>query len=571
MPFEDVTPSQVTFEDVESTEAPLSEEQLRQQYTTAAQQGVGTKVLGLGEALAGLVLNPLVSFSESVQENPLTAFNTFNPIARTATTLEAGRRTGLGLNEMLANRLRSITQGVVENPVQSLLSPSSIAVRQGGQDLLSAAKQLVPYTPGEAELDQAVRDAILAREVEGEKQRTPQFLLDLGARPTEAKFIEEVAPFLVGGPTAKAAIPPVIGSRAAILGEQAALAAERAKASPVIQKMTSRGILEAPLEDVVTKTIGITAQEGSLELLPVLKTRVLQATKKAPTNAKEALQAANEAGKFVIDKTLATLKQAGDEGLGMSKSDIVSNMEMRLKEALPRITQEEMDAVINPLVRKFPDKIDPLAGQKDLVSANDVLSGPHEATGIAKRKIRGNADITANLALAESLSNQLDDIYKAVSKLDESPYRDWGKIQEFKSGLEGEIISSQRVQGGAAGRGLKTLPTSKFALAGAIAKTLARPFIPRAIEAVDRGVKRIFNEAPDLPPPATLDPALQQSLLEKYSRIATPAVTPALSSTAIREAQIQALIASYPENIRRSPRVREIAEMDLAGETTPVP
>lgn len=306
--------------------------------------------------------------------------------------------------------------------------------------------------------------------------------------------------------------------------------------------MASRGVLKAPLEDVVTKTLGITAQEGSMDLVPVVKSRILEATGKAPTTASEAIAAAAKTEDFLINKTVDALKLADQQGLQMSKAQMLQNAENAIRKAQPTIPQAEVDAALKPFRDRLPDTITPSQGQKLLVEQNNFLDSVFGDTGVPARKTKGNASVTARLGIADSLSNQLDDLYKAASGLDESPYRDWGQIRDAKQGLNDQIIAAQRSQAGATpgGRGI---PVTKTGAAHKILKKAARPFVAREIEFIDDGVKRIFRDAPSTPDIQPINPTIQQGLILKYTPVAPLAPVAPAAPAAIPPATLQAIIS----------------------------
>lgn len=295
-----------------------------------------------------------------------------------------------------------------------------------------------------------------------------------------------------------------------------------------ISRVASRGVFKAPLEDAVTRATGITAQEGSFDIIPTAKSRILEATKKSPTNAIQAYEAAETTEKFLIDKTLTTLKKADDQGLLMSRAEAIDNARAEVLKAQPSIPPTELDAALEQFSRRLPETFKPSEGQKFLVEQNDLLQGVFNETGVPARRTRGNAVVTARLGIADSLSNQLDEVYKAASGIDESPYRDWGQVREFKQGLNDQIVGAQRTQGGKVDKGSKDIPVTKYGVLARSGRSIGRALIPREIEAVDKSVGRIFKEAPSSPKSAPLDPQFQQSLIQKYS--SRPTAAPAIAT-----------------------------------------
>lgn len=441
--------------------------------------------------------------------------------------LEAGSRVAYDVGQMLPNSLEDVIRaGVMGTP-------------GGAQALL--ALNLIPRTPSRAEAQAAVA-----------KQEEEAQIAQARKAP--------IAPEVLG--TANIPLAEAIPIVAPVAGEiPAMIKGAAAKISRPFQVAGSRGVFSAPLEDAVTRATGITAQEGSMEIVPIAKSRILEATKKAPTTALESFQAATQTEKYLLDKTLNTLKKADTEGLAMSKQEALKSAEDSLRAAQPTITQAEIDSALEYFKRRLPEKITPSEGQKILVEQNDALQTVFAETGVPARKTKGNPAVTARLGIADSFSNQLDDIYKGVSGLDESPYRDWGQVREFKQGLNDQIIGAQRVQGGRAEKGIKSVPVTRMGLIEKAGRVVGRPFIPREIEAVDKGVKRIFKEIPSNPKASALDSTVRQEILDRYKGGSAPTVNippPATTPQSLEQA-ISARIASYPAALKRDPKLARIA------------
>lgn len=418
---------------------------------------------------------------------------------------------------------REATQNAYQTGLETLARPT--------YDVLNAVRQAIRYgVDNPVSVGTAMRTltsplGAITPLIQSLQARTPSAdeVSQAFKRELENKAFDEVratpiAPEVFG----KANIPlaealplvPVIPGVASLAAKAGTGAARGLSATA--SKMASRGVLSAPLEDIVTKTLGITAQEGSMELVPVVKSRILEATGKAPTTAAQAIEAASKTEDFLINKTVDALKLADQQGLEMSKAQMLQSAEDAVKKAQPTIPQAEVDAALQPFRDRLPERIIPSDGQKLLVEQNNFLDSVFGDTGIPARKTKGNASVTARLGIADSLSNQLDDLYKAASGLDESPYRDWGQIRDAKNGLNDQIISAQKSQAGTApgGRGV---PITKTGVARKTLKKLARPFVPREIEAIDDGVKRIFKDAPSTPEASPLDPTIQQGLIQQYT------------------------------------------------------
>lgn len=503
-----------------------------------------------------------------------------------ASLVEQAVKGAQGAGELLGagtvNR-REATRNAYQTGLEALARPT--------YDVLNAVRQAIRYgADNPTSVGTAMRAVTnplgsIAPLIQSLQARTPSSdeVSQAFKRELENKAFDEVratpiAPEIFG----KANIPlaealplvPAIPGVASIAAKVGTKATQGLSATGA--KMASRGVFSAPLEDVVTKTLGITAQEGSGELVPVLKSRILEATGKAPTNAAQAMAAAEKTEDFLINKTVDALKVSNQQGLEMSKQAMLQNAEDALRKAQPTIPQAELDAALQPFRDRLPDTITPSQGQKLLVEQNNLLDSVFGDTGIPARKTKGNASVTARLGIADSMSNQLDDLYRAASGLDESPYRDWGQIRDAKTGLNEQIISAQRTQAGKVPGG-KGVPVTKTGLGTKALKKVARPFVPREIEAIDDGVRRIFKEAQGTPAPGPIDPAAQQALIQKYTPqppTTPPApppvgpapapVAPAPQAATIPPATLQAIIT---QSLARPP-VAAVAPSQLSGVIT---
>jgi len=510
-----------------------------------------------------------------------------------ASLVEQAVKGAQGAGELLGagtvNR-REATRNAYQTGLEALARPT--------YDVLNAVRQAIRYgADNPTSVGTAMRAVTnplgsIAPLIQSLQARTPSSdeVSQVFKRELENKAFDEVretpiAPEIFG----KANIPlaealplvPVVPGAAGVAVKIGTKAAKGVGATAA--KVASRGLFKAPLEDVVTKTLGITAQEGSGELVPVLKSRILEATGKAPTNAAQAIAAAGKTEDFLINKTVDALKVADQQGLQMSKQAMLQNAEDAIRKAQPTIPQAEVDAALQPFRDRLPDTITPSQGQKLLVEQNNFLDSVFGDTGIPARKTKGNASVTARLGIADSMSNQLDDLYRAASGLDESPYRDWGQVRDAKTGLNEQIISAQRTQAGKVPGG-KGVPVTKTGLGSKALKTMARPFVPREIEAIDNGVQRIFKDAQGTPAPGPIDPAAQQALIQKYTPqppTTPPApppvgpapapvgpapapVAPAPQAATIPPATLQAIIT---QSLARPP-VAAVAPSQLSGVIT---
>lgn len=403
---------------------------------------------------------------------------------------------------------------------------------------------------------------------------------------------EPIAPEVFGEaniPLAQAI--PVVAGAVPVIGEIPALTRAaggaitgtfEAIAAP-IQRAVSRGF-RTPTIEKATGLVGVTESEGLRDLLSVATPRIIQKSGKTPRNAKEAIQAANQAEKGLIDEAQGFLKVAEDQGLAMKGDEAVGNAMTALRERHPSITADEIENIVSEYEFLGGD-INPTQGQKFLVEQNDKLTAFRQKEGISARAARANPEITARLAVADTLSDQLDDLVKVASGKNVSPYRDWGQVREFKSGVQDSVKRAERALGRdalpAGGEGEAVVPLTRFGAAGRVLRKVSRPIRKQATEFVDDAVNSVFKESkktfaePQLP--ANTISSIQRNYVRgvppALPRSATPPTVPSVAAPAVAQAavptfeeQIQAIIRTYPASLRRDPRLARIAAEAELGE-----
>lgn len=411
--------------------------------------------------------------------------------------------------------------------------------------VVAAITQLIEgsRTPSEGEIQRAV-----------ESQTLSQALEQVGQQP--------IAPELFGEaniPAARAA-PLVLGAEAPIRAVADLTRAGASRIGAVAETVGSRGVFSKPLEDAITRTTGITASEGSLEAAPIVKTRISEWPGKPPKNAKEFVEVATKAQSSVLQDALTPLRQAEKSGLVMKGDQMISSGREAVLRDFPSLANDAQ--AIQGVLDEFAylrGELKPTQGQGFLRELNRRYNGLENKNSPAASAYR---------AIRNDLSNQTDEIIKAQTGKDISPYRDWGQIEDFKNGVQEQITAAQRTQ---AGRELPTgegVPTTTRGAAVRAVRSLpvTRAFVPRAIEEVDSGIKRIFREVKSLPKAADLGEDAVNSLRAKYQPGATPPPLPVDLETQLRN-----LINSYPKNIRDNPALaRSVAEAELSGQSTPL-
>lgn len=439
------------------------------------------------------------------------------------------------------------------------------AVYEGGQGIVGLAQQpqtaLALANPVGAAIAQLLEgsrtpsQAEIQRAVEG--QNLSQALEQVGQKPISENLVK------IGDanvPVARLA-PLLAGAEAPVKLGIDVVKGAASKIGSAAKTVGSRGIFSKPLEDAITRTTGITASEGSLEAAPIVKTRISEWPGKPPKTAKEFVEVAEKAQSSVLQDALAPLKSAEKGGLVMKGDNMISSGREAVIRDFPSMANdvEAIQGVLDEFAYLKGD-LAPTQGQGFLRELNRKYNGlenKNSPAASAYRAVRGE------------LSNQTDEIIKAQTGQDISPYRDWGQLEEFKEGVKGQITSAQRSQAGRelpSGEGIPTT-TRGVAVKAARSLPLSRAFVPRAIESVDKGIRRIFKEVKSLPKASDLGEDVVSGLRSKYQPGATPPPLPVTLET-----QMQNLIQSYPKNIRDNPSLaRAVAEAELAGQVTPQP
>lgn len=370
-------------------------------------------------------------------------------------------------------------------------------------------------TPSQAEIQRAF-----------ENQQEQQQIAQFGEQPIVPEIfgtsnidVARAAPLVTGiGGTARAL--PAIARELPAIGSRIV-----SPVSETLSTIRSRGIFSKPLEDAITRSTGITASEGSLETATVAKTRISEWPGKPPKTAQEAVEVANKAQTSVLQDALVPLRAAEREGLVMKGDSMIVKGREAVARDFPSLANDT--EAINGILNEFSylrGDLAPTRGQGFLRELNRRYNGLEN---------KNSPEASAYRAIRNELSSQTDDIIKAQTGRDISPYREWGQLEEFKEGVRGQISSAQRTQGGREGaESAGRIPTTTRGAIGETVRQLpvSRALVPRAIESVDKGIRRIFKEVKSLPKSADLGEDAVNALRLKYQPRATPPELPATVS-----------------------------------------
>lgn len=501
-------------------------------------KAVGTVTEGTGRILGS-------DSPQSLEEALLTAAVPFSNqgVRNLAQTVAEGAGRGafdLGnaINQLVGRK----TQQLAENPLEASLQ----ALTPGG---VSAALSLLPRTPSQSEIDQFKRDQLNSQMVEAVKSQplVPEVIGNADLPTAEAL------------PLAASAVPvgPSAIRKGASLLERG-LTKGISKVKSGAETIAARGIFKQPLTAAATEALGITPVEGSQNLIPVVKRSVLDANGgKIPTNI-SGQELLDKAADFKIDQYINGLKVAEQEGLAHSTQSLRKAMEERILRDHPTYGPEQVQDVIDAVISEnqglfSKEYISPTDGQKATVQINRDLNKTNPG-----RIPKTDAQINAETALSQELSRQGSEMYQASTGTMGTPNQDWGALKQARDGFFGELKSAQLSDAGKTpGAGI---PTSKVGAAAKVAKKVGgRALLPTNAENVSNSLIRTLNEAEARPLlEGPLDPIQQENLMQQY-KIKPPALP-----TATLDAQIEALIKSYPKDIKSNPDLaRKIAESEL--------
>lgn len=497
------------------------EDQFRKQYIEQARRSTGSKALGIGEGLAQSLLKPIKSGVAAAPEIVQSA-NPLNIYKEPATMTEAGRRLGLETLAPIVERGQSIIEGIKENPIESLLYPTSIALRQGKKDIISAGKSLVPYKPGEQELDKAFRDYQMQQALHEESQNTPEILRKLGAESNKAEFIKDIVPYLIPAGEAKAAssLPPVIGSTRAQIGS--ALNTLKSGISDTTSGLSEK--LGEQLQLAKARVAGATPEQQAMTVLsmtepevarhiPIVTRRVAEVVKNAPKTAQEALDAIGATESSLYEQRVATNAEAAKRGFTVNGDQALAEAKAKLN-AIPTMTQGQRDAILKRMEPLFEGEHTPQAAQDIQQRLNKEFESQY-ANGTFDKAMPKNE---AKMAIRDSFAGQMDEIGQAITGSPETTYSDIGSLIEVKGSLTDRL---NKIKGNVAAEktGIdtgRTIPGSKGQVVSKVIEKVLSPFQKSQLEKLDSVVNQFFKNTKKAEAKPNLSPDQISSLENKF-------------------------------------------------------
>lgn len=503
---------------------------------------IGRGAAGLGEVLGeASTEQPSISQSVLAGINPLMNSGNRNIVQ---SALEAGGRGVFDLGMAIRDAAGNFRDRAVANPLETALSlylPQGEAIRQ-----LVSPTQVDPNTALEREL--------LANQVEAVK-----------SQPLVPEIIGDANIPLAEGLEVAGALSPGSGQLLGMAGRGVTAAgrgATRAITSPI---QTARNIATRAIEPisptVAARIAPATVEQSAMAALdldraavqqhiPIVTQRVSSIVGKVPKTADEAISFLNQAEKQLYDERLEFVNAAEKQGL-VAKGDVAIKSAQDLLEPLTTVTNAQKKTILERLKDLYSGDKTPTQGQKIQRDLNDKFSAAYENGTID----RADASFQAEKAIRDSFAGQMDEIVKATTGINETPYSDIGSIIEVKGSLTDKL---RRLEGVEAARktGIESspgrLPTTKVGAASKVTRKALTPFQKTQIEKLNENVSRIFQETPATTPALPLE----QSIMDQLRQAQSPGSS--------LEAQIRERIQTYPRNIRSDPVLaRLVAESEL--------
>lgn len=340
----------------------------------------------------------------------------------------------------------------------------------------------------------------------------------------------------------------------------------------IAEKVASRGFISKPIEDVVTKTIGIEPINGGVDTFQAAKTAILQETGKLPTRdtglANYTIDAANKTQKALLNNTSDILNAADDSGLVVHGTPAVEQARSLIEQRFPLFADNEgaVDSVLSqPEFANISDNISPTDARIMLTELNkkyDTLEHKDTPQGLAYRTVRNY------------LSDQVDGVIKVQSGQDINPFRDWGHVQDFKDGLQGSIEQAQNIDAGRNLPGSRLPPTGIGSAVKKVAQKVgARALIPRVIETIDSGLRTGFDKIPNRAEPTSLSQDQINSLRSNFEPIpeaATQNVPPPNLDKLIQQRIKNAPVKEKRSGMARLAAIQDLKDQGLIPQDTPL-
>lgn len=482
-----------------------------------AQEGFNEKQDPLTAALGGPFQNPVV---QNIGQN----------------VLEAGARGAFDLGNSIDELLKHPDQLV------KLLTQFNPLVQ---------ASSFLPHTPNAEEINQFIADQAKAKQVQAVKS---QPLLPEVIGKTDIPLANNLQ--VVGEQVLPLAIPAIRGAPGTF---------SKVKNS-IASAVENRGILKQPLSAATTEAFGITPVEGAQDIVPVVKSSVIEANGGKLPSGPITHQTLKDAADFKIKQYVDGLKVADEQGLRHSVASLEDAMRTHLEQIYPTYSEEQINSIIETTKQGHgklfaKDYILPTEGQQAAREINLEVNNKNP-----NRQVKTNEQLNAETALSQELSRQGKEVYQAATGTLGTPNQDWGLLTQAQEGLTGELKSAQRSDAGKNVAGGQKIPTTLGGLTAKGAKKIGgRVLIPTNSENVLNSLNRTLTEGKARPHPGAIDPDYQQAIIDQYTPKTAPNISVSELPTPTLEQQIQAVMKRLPSQFR----TRDMAEKLIQQNAVP--
>lgn len=500
-------------------------------------------VKGLAGTVTGVVGELAANPPQSLEELITTGvFPLRNQGARNVaqSTLEAAGRGVVDIGAGLRGLIQQGAARVADDPLGAAIG--------GLIPSVNVARQLESRTPSEGEIAQFIANQNLSNQLNVVKSQpiVPEVIGDVNVPLAEDIEIGAAAIPLVG--------PTLRGARA--LGG--------AIASPI---RTGQALLERIAPTIGARTAPATVEQSAMAALdftpaqvqqhiPVVTQRVSELVGKIPKTADEAISFINKAEDQLYADRLDFNSAATKQGL-VVKGDVALQEARSTLDSIPTITEAQKSSIMDDLTDIYKGDHLPDKGQSFQQRLNKEFSAQYE-NGTWDKAAPVNE---AKIAIRNSFANQMDEISQAITGRADTPYADIGSLIEFKGSLSDKLIKLKQTEAArktgiekAPGR----IPTTKVGAVTKVGRSALTPFQKTQIEKLNQNVERIFTESAKQPPVLPLE----QSIIDALKKAQSPSAGAASIS---EEAQIEALIKTYPRALRSDPSLARLAAESQLG------
>lgn len=389
--------------------------------------------------------------------------------------IEGARRSGLDVLNLGESIAKQIAQGAIQGRG---VAPVNVLSGIIGQEV----KNLMSRTPSEREIEgafesqQALQNQLApeSRLVEGPISES----LSQGIRALAPMVAPEISTAITGGKSVATSV---------------ASGGLRGVAAPIesaAQAVKARGVTKPPLIQDINRVTGLTTLDDSVQKASILKSTFEEAGIPKNIGAVEALESIPKAQDFVLKETMDGLKAADKRGMAFNGDGAFISGRQAVLDTFPSVAKSyaQNPAVLDDILKNLDfvkGNLTPLEGQAILKELNFRYKSLVD---------KNSPEAFAYRAVRNSMSDQLDSIWRNATGVDKSPYRNWGVLQDISDGLEGKIRAAENLDVTTSPTGM---PLTAAELARKAVRKVARPLIPLETEALDKAIKRVLKDAPN--------------------------------------------------------------------------